>query len=480
VKRASSLAVLGAVVLTAPVFLTSDLLTSNLLAQTPAPTPAPVKPAPASLGDFSASLEALAARVRPAVVQIFSTGYATPEEGGGSTKTDSLLSRQTSTGSGVILSADGYIVTNNHLVEGARKLEVKLPTRGNQRLTLPAKVVGVDRETDLAVIKIDRATLPVLRLGNSDQLKQGQLVMAFGNPLGLEGSVSMGIVSSTGRQIKPDDPLSYIQTDAPINPGNSGGPLVDTEGRVVGINTFIYTQSGGSEGIGFAVPSTVVRMIYDQIRKDGHVHRGHIGVSVQTVTPVLAKGLGLGQDWGVLVSDLEPDGGAEKAGLKAGDIIETLDGKQMQNASQLENAVYRLARAGSVDLTVMRDARTLKMTVPVHDREDDPQRFADMVNPEDNLVPKLGILVIELNEKLTAMLPDLRHEYGLVVGARAMVAPYSGGALEAGDVIYEINHTPTSTVKALRSELDALKPGDAVVLQIERSGRLMYLPIELE
>jgi serine protease Do len=304
--------------------------------------------------------------------------------------------------------------------------------------------------------------------------------MAFGNPLGLEGSVSMGIVSSTARQIKTDDPMTYVQTDAPINPGNSGGPLVDTEGRVMGINTFIFTQSGGSEGIGFAIPSTVVRMVYDQIRKDGHVHRGHIGVSVQSVTPALAKGLGLGQDWGALISDIEPDGLAEKAGLKIGDIVETLDGKSMQNASQLENAIYRLARAPNVDLTVLRDGRTIKLTIPVHDREDDPQRFADMVNPEDNLVPKLGILAIELNKKLTEMLPGLRHEYGLVVAARASSAPYSGGALETGDVIYELNHTPTATVKTLRAELDALKPDDAAVLQVERSGRLMYIAIEFE
>jgi serine protease Do len=469
VKRAKFLVVLGAAILTAPC----------LLSQAPAAAPAKPLPPP-TLGDFSASLEALAARVRPAVVQIFSTGYATPDNGDGSTRTDSLLSRQTSTGSGVIISADGYIVTNNHVVEGARKIEVKLPTRGSQKLTLPAKVIGVDRETDLAVIKIDRTALPVLRLGNSDQLRQGQLVMAFGNPLGLEGSVSMGIVSSTGRQIKLDDPMTYIQTDAPINPGNSGGPLVDTDGRVMGINTFIFTQSGGSEGIGFAIPSTVVRMVYDQIRKDGHVHRGHIGISVQSVTPALAKGLGLGQDWGALVSDMEPNGSAERAGLKIGDIVATIDGKSMQNASELENAIYRLARTPSVDLTVLRDGRTIKLTVPVHDREDDPQRFADMVNPEDNLVPKLGILAIELNQKLTEMLPGLRHEYGLVVAARATSAPYSGGALESGDVIYELNHTPTATVKTLRSELDALKPGDAAVLQVERSGRLMYIPIEVE
>jgi serine protease Do len=148
--------------------------------------------------------------------------------------------------------------------------------------------------------------------------------MAFGNPFGLEGSASTGVVSSTSRQLKPDDPMAYIQTDAPINPGNSGGPLVDIEGRVVGINTLIFTRSGGSEGIGFAVPSNVVSNIYSQIRKDGHVHRGHIGVGLQSITPTLAKGLGLGQDWGVVVNDLEPEGPAKTAGVEIGDVILSL------------------------------------------------------------------------------------------------------------------------------------------------------------
>jgi serine protease Do len=479
VKRVLSIFAVGAAIATGPL----------VLAQSPPaapPVPAAAKPQPVSqppsLRELSASFESLASRVRPAVVQIFSTGYARAEESDDSANT-ALLSKQTSTGSGVILTADGYIVTNNHVVENARKIEVKLPTRGIARaagMTLAAKVVGVDRETDLAVLKVDGRNLETLPLGDSSRLRQGELVMAFGNPFGLEGSVSTGVVSSTSRQLKTDDPMAYIQTDAPINPGNSGGPLVDAEGRVVGINTMIYTRSGGSEGIGFAVPSNVVRNIYTQIRQDGHVHRGHIGVALQSISPTLAKGLGLTQDWGVVVSDIEPDGPAKTAGVQIGDVVQSLNGKAVESASQLENEIYGLAVKDSVILTLLRDGKTVMVTVPVHEREDDPTRFADMVNPEDNLVTKLGILAIALDEKIADMLPELRHEYGLVVAARTASAPYSGGELETGDVIYEINTAPTLSVKGLREALDKLKPGDAVVLQVERAGRLMYLALELE
>ena len=437
---------------------------------------------PPRLRELSASFEALAARVRPAVVQIFATGYAPAEESTDGAEAG-LLTRQTATGSGVIVAADGYIVTNNHVVQAARKIEVKLAMRDSQRsqeMTLPARLVGADRASDLAVIKIERGALPTLELGDSNQLQQGQLVMAFGNPLGLEGSASMGIVSSTARRVKPDDSRAYIQTDAPINPGNSGGPLVDTEGRVIGINTFILTQSGGSEGIGFAVPSNTVRMVYDQIRKDGHVHRGHIGVSVQTITPTMAKGLGLPQDWGVVISDMEPGGPAETAGLKIGDIVRSVNGKDMEDAGHMEEAIFRLGLSQSADLAVIRESRTLNVKVLVHESEDDPQRFADLVDPTQNLVPQLGILAIELNDKLTSMLPELRHEYGIVVAARSAGAPYSGASLELGDVIYEINHSPTLTVKFLRDRLNAMKPGDSVVLQVEREGKLMYISLELE
>jgi len=437
---------------------------------------------PQTLRELSTSFESLAARVRPAVVQIFSTGYVQPNETE-STTASSLLSTQRSTGSGVILSADGYIVTNNHVVQGARKIEVRLAAMNREEArqpTLIAKLVGVDREADLAVLKVDRADLSHLELGDSDALKQGQLVMAFGNPLGLEGSASTGIISSVSRRLHPEDAKVYIQTDAPINPGNSGGPMIDIEGRVVGINTFILTQSGGSEGLGFAIPSNAVRTAYEQIRKDGHVHRGQIGLVVQSITPAMAKGLRLSQDWGVIASDVTPDGPADKAGLKVRDLIVSLNGRTMQDAPQLETAIYQMRLDDKVQLGVLRDSTKLEYTVPVTEREDDQNRFMDFVNPDDNLVPKLGILGIEISQKLSEMLPELRHEYGIVVAFRSPNAPFTGGPLEQGDVIYEVNRTPVITVKALRSTLESLKSGDTAVLQIQRSQKLLYLTLEFE
>jgi serine protease Do len=434
-----------------------------------------------SLTELSTAFETLAQRVRPSVVQIFATGYASAEEGE-SSNTSSLLSKQRSTGSGVILSEDGLILTNNHVVRNALKIEVKLhnenPGKRMPDSTVIAKLIGVDREADLAVIKIERTGLPKLALGDSSKLRQGQLVMAFGNPLGLEGSVSMGIVSSTARQLKLDDPMTYVQTDAPINPGNSGGPLVDSEGQVVGINTFILTQSGGSEGIGFAVPSNLARSSYAQIIKDGHVHRGQIGIVAQTITPALAKGLALTQDWGVIAADVTPGGPADKAGVKPGDIIVTVAGREMEDGRQLENLVYQQSLSAIVDVTVNRDGTKLNFSMPVIERDDDPQRFADMVNPQKNLIRRLGILAIEITEKLSDLLPDLRHDYGVVVAARAADAP--GAVLEPGDVIYEINKTPAVSIAALRAALDAIKAGDPLVLHIQRGTKLKYVAIDLE
>lgn len=282
---------------------------------------------PARLRELSASYESLAERVRPAVVQIFSTGYAPAEEESDSTQTTGLLTRQTSTGSGVILSPDGYIVTNNHVVQGARKIEVKLAQRDpahSQEMTLPAKLVGADRESDVAVIKIERAGLPTLSLGDSNQLKQGQIVMAFGNPLGLEGSVSMGIVSSTSRRIKADDPRSFIQTDAPINPGNSGGPLVDLDGRVVGINTLSAGLTGSgvqAQGIGFAIAIDTAKQVANQLIASGHVSYAYLGVQTTANTPALAQRYGLPNVSGVAVVDVTRGSPAQQAGLRSRDVI---------------------------------------------------------------------------------------------------------------------------------------------------------------
>lgn len=438
------------------------------------------------LREFSSAMESLTKHVSRSVVQVFSTGYSFNTEESDATSA-SLITRQRSTGSGVILSPDGYIITNSHVVQGARRVQIRLsyPLENKEghprRDLLDAKVVGVDREADLAVLKIALTGLDHLQLGNSDALRQGQVVLAMGNPLGLENSVSMGVVSSVGRQLKPDDPMSYIQTDASINPGNSGGPLLDTEAHVIGINTLIYSQSGGNEGIGFAIPSNLVRSVYTQIKANGHVHRGQIGVSVQTVTPALANGLRLPQDYGVLVADVEPGGPSAAAGLSVRDIITSINGRSIDTASQLELDLYRRPLGEKITLQVLRGNDKLDLGVTVTERSGDPQRFADMVTPENNTVAKLGILGIAIDQKTSGLLPDLRKSYGVVVAARSSNPPYSGsGTLQQGDVIYEINRQPISTIEALRSALESIKPGDSCVMQIERDSTLMYLTLEFE
>ena len=440
-----------------------------------------------ALHDLSAALESLSHRAGRAVVQVFSTGFVLNDDDDSGDA--ALLTRQKSTGSGVIFSPDGYVVTNAHVVKGGRLIQVQLAETFERSpghevthplgTKLDAKVVGVDRESDLAVLKIERKDLPFLRFGDSGELHQGQLVLAFGNPLGLSNSVTMGVVSSTARQIKPDDPMLYIQTDAPINPGNSGGPLLDADGRVVGINTFILSQSGGSEGIGFAIPSNVVHNVVEQLRKNGHVHRGEIGVYAQTITPTLAAGLDLPRDWGVVLGDVEPDSPADKAGLKAGDVVLSVNKRVMENARQFEVDLYRRPVDEKVAIEVQRGSQKLTFTVPVIEREDDPLRFADMVNADKNVVSRLGILCIDISQKIAQMLPDLRKPYGVVVAARASGSPYST-QLNPGDVIHAINSEPITSVVALRGALDKRKAADPIVLQIERDGRLMYLDLELE
>ena len=274
-----------------------------------------------SLDDISDSFEELAIRINSAVVQVLVSSFSA---GRGLVSSHELVSQQRSRGSGVILSPDGYIVTNAHVTAGAHRVRVLIPQTpsaggsvlGARGRLVGTQIVGVDLETDLAVLKTNESDLPFLELGDSDTLRPGQIVLAFGSPLGLQNSVTMGVVSAIARQFEPEDPMIHIQTDASINPGNSGGPLVDATGNVVGINTLILSQSGGNEGLGFAAPANIVKNVFEQIRATGRVHRGEIGIAAQTITPLMARGLGLSQDWGVILADVAPAGPQPKPAWK--------------------------------------------------------------------------------------------------------------------------------------------------------------------
>jgi serine protease Do len=447
-------------------------------------TPQRQPPAKPGLAEISESFEALAERINPSVVSIFSTGYSAAQ---GVTSARELISESRSRGSGVILSEDGYVVTNAHVVAGARRIRLLLPRRGEGSSilgtrgdTAGAQIVGVDLETDLAVLKIDGKGLPHLELGDSEALRPGEIVFAFGSPLGLDNSVTMGVVSATARQLRPDDPMIYIQTDASINPGNSGGPLVDASGNVVGINTLIFTQSGGNEGLSFAAPSNIVRNVYEQIRKTGRVHRGEIGVTAQTISPLMARGLDLSQDWGAILSDVAPGGPAEKAGLEPGDIVLSLDGKTIENGRQLAVNLYQRSIAERVKLDVLRGAERRSFDVEVVARKDNPNRFAGMVHPDRNLVPQLGILGIDLDRDMAPFFSGLRRGTGVIVAARAVEATsLEGEGLNPGDVIYAVNRLNVASLAELKAAIARYRPGDPLVLQVQREGKLRLVTLEM-
>jgi serine protease Do len=441
-----------------------------------------------ALRDLSKTLEDLSAETGRSVVQIFVRSYVTAED---SDRVADLLTKETVSGSGILLSADGYILTNAHVVRGAHEVKVQLNVRaeaeareqGDHSFNRPiqGRVMGIDRDSDLAVVKIEKSNLPFLKFGNSDNLKQGQIVLALGNPLGLDNSVSMGVVSAVSRQIKGDDPMVYIQTDAPINPGNSGGPLLDADGHVVGINTLIFSQSGGSEGIGFAIPSNIAKEVYAQLKAKGHVHRAQLGLVGQTITPDMAEGLTLETDHGIVISDLEPDGPAARAGIQVDDIVTGLNNRTMTSVHELEAFIFRLSPGTSVTLRVQRGTSELNLPVVTEEQSGgELDSLADMVDPLKNVVPELAIVGLDINKAVSELMPDLRRPAGVVVAARKTNAPYSGALLQVGDVIYEVNRRVVGGVEALRDVLGRAKSGQSLVLLIERSGHLMYIPLQLD
>jgi len=438
-----------------------------------------------ALGALSESFEQIAERIAPSVVQVFVSGYGL---GGGQ---PNVLSKQSGSASGIIIDPEGYVVTNAHVVLHARHVRVQLadrverahaqhPGRAIAGARLDAEVLGVDTATDLALIKVPRSGLPALALADSDKLRQGQLVLAFGSPLGLGNTVTMGIVSAVARQLDVDDPMEYVQTDAPINPGNSGGPLVDADGRVVGINTMIVSQSGGSEGVGLAIPSNTVRDIVGQLRAHGRVTRGVIRVQVQTVTPVMAAGLGLAQVRGVIIADMDDDGPAAKAGLKIGDVVLSTDDKPVESLRQFGMNLYRHAIDAKVSLEVMRGSEKFTLQVPIVDRPDDPSRFLEMADPQKNLVERLDILGIDVDERLASVLSRLRKKSGVLVAAMSQNASPPGDRFLPGDVIHAVGRTTVTSLTDLRTAVSGLKDGDPVVVQVERGGEFQFVAFEID
>ncbi len=442
----------------------------------------PVDPGLRKLND---SLMGLVRTLSPPVVLVVSNAYGPASE---DSDEIAAVTLQQATGSGVILSPDGYIVTNRHVVAGATRVRVRLPNpnrtgrsavRPSGRL-VPAAIVGTDAETDLALLKVEGSNLPFLKLGDSDTVRQGQLAFALGSPHGLEDSVTMGVISAVARQLQPDDRVIYFQTDASINPGNSGGPLLDIDGNVIGINTFIISESKGSEGLGFALPSNIVKYVVDELRRHKAVTRGDIGAEAQTIGPGLAQALKLPVETGVILADVTPRGPADTAELQPGDIIVSLDGKPMENARQFHVNVYQHHTGSIVKLVVLRGTERLEKSVVVLDREDNPDRYSGMVTERIHLVPKLGILALPIESELLAKLPPLRRSYGILVARIAITSHPSFGKLLPGDVIFTLNRQPMSTLKELRDQVDAIKPGEPVVLQVQRAGKMRYVELTIE
>jgi serine protease Do len=452
----------------------------------PQPKPDESAPAAAALMQLNNALEGLAAKVSPAVVQILVTGYG-PLHEENRTQT-ALIVRQSAVGSGVILDSSGYIMTNAHVVEGAQRIRVALPLAGDsgravpvgKRHILEARLIGVHKETDLALLKIDEKDLPTLPLLVQPRPRVGQLVFAIGSPEGLQNSVTMGVVSAVARQPDPDKALTYIQTDAPINPGNSGGPLVDMNGSVLGINTFILSTGGGSEGLGFAIPARIVDFVYHSLRKYGHVHRVEIGAVAQEITPTIADGLRLSQRWGVIIADIKPDGPAAAAGLQVQDIVLTADDRRIETLPALSSALYLHRLDQVLKLEILRGDERKTLYVPAIEQRDPMDQLFDAADPEKSLVPRLGILAVDITGDLRNQIGTLRLPGGVVVLGRAadLITPDTG--LETGDVIHALNTTPITSMDTLRAAVQSLKTGDPVVLQVERSDGLSYLSFEME
>ncbi|WP_255989999.1 DegQ family serine endoprotease [Chitinolyticbacter albus] len=459
------------------------LLTGVLALAASATLAAPV----AALPDFTQLVE----KEGRAVVNISTTGTVRedgPEAGGLDEDTLNLFrrfgfpippmgpqgprERQTqSLGSGFIIDSGGYVLTNAHVIAEADEIKVKL---GDKR-EFKATVVGSDARTDVALLKIEASNLPKVDLGDSEQLKVGEWVVAIGSPFGLDNTVTAGIVSAKGRSLPDEAYVPFIQTDVAINPGNSGGPLFNMKGEVVGINSQIYSRSGGFMGLSFSIPIDVALKVSEQLKTHGKVSRGKIGVAIQEVNEELAKGFGLAKANGALVSSVEKDGPADKAGVKPGDIIQKFNGQSVVTSSDLPRLVTEMKPGAVAKVTVWREksARELAVTVGEMDQADRASAGREYRGGKKEESNRFGLSVRELNAR---QLKELGVKFGLgVVGANGAAA--RAGIMQ-GDVIVGIGGAELSSSDQLKKALDALKPGQTLALRVLRQGGSLFVSLK--
>lgn len=386
--------------------------------------------------------------------------------------------KEQSLGSGVIVSPDGYIITNNHVIEQADEIRVTL----FDKRSFKAKVIGADNKTDVAIVKIDAENLYAVQWGDSDKLQVGEFVLAIGNPYGLSHTVTMGIISAVGRaNVGIADYEDFIQTDAAINPGNSGGPLVNTKGEVVGINTAIFSRSGGYQGIGFAVPSNMTRLVMDQLIQKGKVTRGWLGVTIQEITPELSQKFGLKASKGALIGDVAKGSPAEKAGLKRGDIIIEFNGKKVGDVGNLRNMVAQSKVGVHIPLTIMRSGKEYALNVTTAELPKDVAETAPGNVPEDTALEGLsGLNVIELTREISRQLGLSRDEKGVVVVRVDPGSSVEDAGLRKGDVIQEIDRKKITGIDGYTRTVADIHSGDTVLMFINRGGKKFYVTVKAD
>ncbi|TAK06048.1 MAG: DegQ family serine endoprotease [Candidatus Manganitrophaceae bacterium] len=377
-------------------------------------------------------------------------------------------------GSGVIIDPDGYIITNQHVVEEAKEIRVIL----NDRREFPGKIIGSDAKSDLAVVKIDAQDLPAAPWGDSSFLQVGEYALAIGNAFGLTETVTLGIISAVGRaNVGIADYEDFIQTDAPINPGNSGGALVNIRGELIGVNTAIFSEGGGSLGIGFAIPSNMAKPVMESLIKTGRVVRGWLGLSIQEVTPALSVEFGLSKPQGVLVGDFLVDSPADKAGVQRGDIIWEANGKSVDSTGQFRNLIASAPVGSPLKMKVYRGGRSKEIVAIVEEQPRDAVREEKPPEQKTSRPPASGIRVREMTPEGAEECRLHRGQPGVVVDAVAPGSSAEEAGLQQGDILVEVNRKPLGNVKEYEEAILKLKRDQTVLLLVDRGGRTFFMTV---